>query len=108
MEGMNDGSSTPPPVMIGGDQTVHLGYMRRDLDDLKRNQDANFKALSETLAQIRDGHLTRAEFADHLKADEDHERRIRSLEQERWKLAGASGIVASAVSLLASFLLQRL
>ncbi len=66
---------------------IHLGYISRNLAELNKKMDA-----------VQNSTVGRDEWANHLKADEDHEARIRILEQNMWKQIGMASIIASVVA----------
>lgn len=75
---MTEIKSTPPvdPQGLDGTVGVHMGYMRRDIDEIKEIlKDTNIK-----IENIGSSFVSHAEFAEHLKADADHETRIRTIE----------------------------
>ena len=61
-------SQVPIPNNIEG-VSIHLSYLRRDMESMNKKLD--------NLAGI---FVTTVDFAEHLKADADHEARIRTLE----------------------------
>lgn len=68
-----DNENSPPPVEVITPQnmTVHIAYMRRDLDELTRNFKDTSKAQTELLQQIRDNSPSRKEFEElrtHVEA----------------------------------------
>ncbi len=62
----------PAPEVTKDPLSVHLWYMRKDIGEIKN-----------TLSTMRDGFVTRTDFEEHLKADEDHEERIRTIEKDK-------------------------
>ncbi len=68
---------------------IHLSYIRKDID-----------SLSKKIDEISSSFVTNQEFQEHLKADEDHEARIRLLQEFQDTLMGkiwGVGIVASLI-----------
>ncbi len=92
---MPEETKTPPPIDQGSSGTaIHLAYIRRDIDDIK-----------STLTGLKNGYVTRIDFEEHLKADADHEARIRTLETALSDLAtikklvyGCAGLVLTLVA----------
>ncbi len=86
----------PTPLEVNSDRmSVHFSYLRRDIDEIK----ASLKILSV-------GFVSRTDFEEHLKADEDHESRIRSLEKNMWKWVGASSVISAGIAYLMQFLIK--
>jgi hypothetical protein len=83
---------TPPPVDSSSAPdgvSIHLSYIRRDIDEMK-----------QSLKDLKSGYVSLSDFAEHLKADADHETRIRSIEGFKDTLIGklvGAGIVIGAV-----------
>lgn len=96
---MNDLETKPnlPPPEISADPSVHLWYLRRDIGEIK-----------VTLNKLENNYVTQKDFEDHLKADEDHEQRIRSLEKALWKYIGFSSAISAVVSVAGAALIQFL
>ncbi len=87
----------PPPIDHTNDSTsVHLSYIRRDIDTINAKLD-----------NLTNGYVTKADFEEHQKIDQDHEERIRTIEQELWKYIGFSSAISSAIALGGSFLIQH-
>ncbi len=81
---------------------IHLGYISRNLAELNKKMDA-----------VQNSTVGREEFASPLKADEDHEARIRLLEtavtdirssMRTWFIAG--GIILSLLEIALRFFLK--
>jgi hypothetical protein len=71
-----------------GEVNITLSYIRRDITEISKKLD--------TMAS---GNVTRVDFEEHLKADADHEARIRNLESFKETLIGKMwgvGILVSA------------
>lgn len=68
---------------------IHISYIRRDLESMNKKLDTLINTF-----------VSSAEFADHLKADEDHENRIRILESFAstltGKMLGAAAVLGAA------------
>lgn len=83
-----DQPKIPAPITDAPDgMSVHIQYIRRDIDEIKLN-----------LRDLKDNYVTNTDFQSHLKIDEDHEKRIRTLEDsvtkivsmmKTWGIAGA-------------------
>lgn len=96
---MTDVISEPPvpqPTTMG-EVNLTLGYIRRDL-----------LTISNKLEGISSNFVTISDFTEHLRADADHEARIRVLEQAMWKYIGWASAVAAAISLVGSYVLQKI
>lgn len=59
---------TPAPIPIQGDVGVHLAYIRRDMDAIRKSQDEGIKGLKSDLKELKDGYVSHTEFKD-LKDD---------------------------------------
>ncbi len=110
---MDDPTKLPPPVIPTGDVSTHLSYMRRDMDETKINAAKSFDKLDRSIADINskldrltDGYVTRIDFDEHLKADADHEARIRILETASSDLATIKRLVYGCVGLLLTLLIS--
>ncbi len=95
-----DDSKTPPPVVaptdVGG-MSIHLSYIRRDIDEIKGG-----------IKDLKNSYVSRVDFDEHLKIDEDHEERLRTIEQSMWKYIGYSSAISSFVGIGGAFLIQYL
>lgn len=88
----------PPPVSSDNDAvSIHLSYIRRDIFDIR-----------QTLTDMRNAYVTRSDYEEHLKADDDHEERIRSLERSYWKYIGASGAVSAIITILGGYFINKI
>jgi len=95
-------NKTPPPVeTIAGDGvSIHLSYIRRDIDEMKQTSLKSYENINSKLDELKNGYVTVNEFTEHLKADEDHEQRIRVIETFMNTLIGkmvVSGSVGGVV-----------
>ncbi len=85
-----DAVKIPPPVIVSqGDTNTHLSYIRRDIDQQKIDTNKGFDKLDKSITEINvkldnftSGFVNRVEFAEHLKIDNDHENRLRILEED--------------------------
>lgn len=91
--------------------SVHLHYLRKDMDELKLNQKLQFELMMKKLDEMKSEYPTRREMEElradndksHLilqKTDEDHEERMRSVEKLIWKASGVAalgGVVAGLI-----------
>ena len=68
--------STKVPNNIEG-VAIHLSYLRSDVTKLTKKLD-----------ELAHAYISAAEFAEHLEADKDHERRIRKIEEFKDTLVG--------------------
>jgi hypothetical protein len=66
---MTEPAKIPPPIENGG-MNIHLSYIRRDVDEIK-----------VTLKDLKNSYITQEEFTEHVKIADDHESRIRTLEE---------------------------
>lgn len=86
------------PTDLGG-VAIHLSYLRRDI-----------YTLSNKIDNISVNFVTINDFREHLKADDDHEQRIRTLEQAMWKYIGTasviSGIITSGLGLFIQYIFK--
>lgn len=95
---MNDSQSStnlPPPEM-SADPSVHLWYMRRDIGEIKN-----------TLSKMENNFVTQNDFKEHLKADDDHEQRIRNIEKAQWKNVGFSSAISAILAVAGSALIEH-
>lgn len=86
----------PPPVESDG-MNVHLSYIRRDIDEIKL-----------TLRELGGQFVTSVDYAEHLKSHQDHEERIRVLEESRWKVVGATGIIVGLITIIGEYFISHL
>ena len=70
---------------------IHLATLSRKMDRVDSKLDAMLNV-----------YVTRADFEEHLKIDEDHESRLRSIEDSRSKIIG----IATAVGVGGSIIVQ--
>lgn len=72
----------PPPVPSAatiGELATHFSYVRRDVDEVK----AITKVIVEKLDIMKENYVTRMDFDKHLEGDEDHETRLRTIEDTK-------------------------
>lgn len=101
-------TKSPPPVTLDSDGiAIHLNYIRRDIDEIKVNQKANSEAVQSAFNDLKNGYVSRLDFNEHIKQDEDHETRIRGLQTfqdnltgRMWGIGVLSGLVMGVISLL--------
>lgn len=72
-----------------------ISYIKKDLAEIKLSLD-----------RMPDSFLTKADFKDHSVMDDDHEKRIRLIEQSMWKWVGASSVITTVVTISISFALK--
>ena len=99
---MENDIKIPAPVDTGNDTvSVHLSYIRRDIDQIRTDLTKNSQEVRGAIEDLKNAYVTRIDYEEHLKADDDHENRIRNIEKTLWKYVGAS----SAISAIGSALL---
>lgn len=104
----NDKTNTPAPVDTGSDGiAIHLSYIRRDIDEIKNTQTKNNTEIKQAIQTLQNAYVTRVDYNEHLKTDEDHEKRIRILERALWKYIGFSSAISAVISLVGAFLAQH-
>jgi hypothetical protein len=94
---MDNETKIPPPVPTPGnigELSTHFSYLRRDVDELKT-----------LIKDQKNGYVNRTDFEDHLKIDEDHEKRIRLLEQIASDIPTLKKVVYGAVGLILTLVL---
>lgn len=107
-----DKTKIPAPVTIAtADVSTHLAYMRRDIDQGNINTKQGFEEMAKKIEHINnkldsltDGYVTRTDFNEHQKVDQDHEQRLRVLEEKNWKVAGAAGVIGAILSVMGSYI----
>lgn len=112
---MNE-TKLPPPVDQQGDNTsVHLSYLRRDVDNVSLKQDkldSKLDRLDEKISSKLDilsgVYVSTVDFQEHLKSAKDHEDRIRILEDSRMKVVVLTGSITGFLSIIGSYLLSLL
>lgn len=77
--------------------SVDIAYIKDDIKEIKGFQKEALKSFIST-----------SDFTEHLKADADHEIRIRVLEKAMWKWIGVSSVVTASLSLLANHFLSKI
>lgn len=75
--------------------SINISYIQKDMVEVK-----------QTLKEMIGVFVTTKDFAEHEKRVDDHEVRIRTLEEGMWKLVGVSSIIASIITVLGTFLLK--
>lgn len=86
----------PAPVSTATDGVaIHLSYIRRDIDEIKANQIKSGNEVKEAISRLQDAYVTRVDFDEHEKRDEDHEIRIRSIEKNVQRWIGISSVLSS-------------
>lgn len=89
----------PAPVDTGNDTvSVHLSYIRRDIDQIRTDLTKNSQEVKGAIDELRNAYVTRTDFSEHEKKDEDHETRIRTIEKTLWKYVGASSVISAIAS----------
>lgn len=101
--------SLPPPISDNNDAvSIHLSYIRRDILDIKNTQNESNVEFRKEFTDLKNGFVSRTDFDEHLKADEDHEQRIRVIEKSLWKFLGASSAISAIISLIGSYILNHI
>ncbi len=101
---------TPLPVELANGQgiTVHLSYIRRDVDELKTSQAKWHTELLQRLNEMQALYPTRKEFDEVIKPINemiaDHEIRIRVIEKAMWKWVGIASCVGVTASILSKLI----
>lgn len=93
-------TKTPPPVTSPGnigELATHFSYLRRDVDEIK----TGFK-------DLKNGYVTRIDFEEHLKTDEDHENRLRMLETSLNDISTVKKLVYGCVGLMLTLLISAI
>lgn len=89
---------------------IHLGYIRRDMDEMKKNQDASHREIQSTLKELLDKSPTRKEF-DEVKQNVDrHQELVESLRGDRKWVIGAVSVLIflqGALVLLAKLYIEN-
>lgn len=83
-----------------GDVGVHLSYIRRDIDAIKKSQEEGMKDIKNDLTELKGSYVTLTVFQEHLKTDEDHEARLRVIEKESEDHALVKKVVYGAVAFI--------
>lgn len=101
---MDNTPPTPIPVepINGQGLSVHMSYIRRDMDELKQSQAKWHTDLMTRLDEIQSLYPTRKEFEEIIKMTDDHETRMRAIEKTMWKWLG----IASVIGVVASVIMQ--
>lgn len=106
---MSTGTETPSPLPVesangGQAMSVHLSYIRRDVDDLKVLQKAQHLEIIQKLNELQAVYPTRKEFGEFVtgiqKIVGDHETRVRTLEKAMWKWVGTASTIGAVASIL--------
>lgn len=86
------------PVSDMTTMAVHLSYVRRDLESMNKKLDSLINTF-----------VTEGDFKEHLKADADHEERIRVLEEfhntligKMWGVGMLAGLIVGIISFIAN------
>lgn len=112
---MTTNQDTPSPLPVepsngGQAMTVHLSYIRRDVDDLKILQKAQHVELLQKLTELQAVYPTRKEFEEFVsgfqKLIADHETRVRTLEKAMWKWVGTASTIGAVASVLVQLLFK--
>jgi len=83
------------------EETV-IALMGKDITNIQ----VGIVAINQTLKEISGAYITTNDFAEHIKIDNDHEIRIRSLEQSMWKLAGVSSTISAVLTMGFAYVLK--
>lgn len=113
---MNNADTAIPPPELGLDPiAIHLWYVRRDVADIKKTQKENNEDVKNQFDDLRNGYLTKTDFAEHLKADADHEDRIRVIEKfndnllgRMWGIGIGATVIGSVLTLLGTYAIGKL
>lgn len=112
---MEPNQKIPPPITQPGDVGVHLSYIRRDIDQNKQDQIRGFEEIKKSIIDVTRkiddlavGFVTSTVFAKHLETTEDHETRIRSLEEAFSDVRTIKKIVYGAVTLILTIVLSAI
>ena len=74
---------------------LNIQYIQKDILEIK-----------QTLKDINTSYVSTSEFAEHILTDNDHENRIRAIEQNMWKWMGMSTILGAVASFLMAYALK--
>ena len=112
---MNPNQLTPSDHDKIGTLVSDVGYLKVGQDRIEKSQEKFHDEIKATLRDLKDGFISRIEFNDHTKKDDDHETRIRKIEQfndtlrgKMWGIGIMSGFVFGMLSLVAQYLIQQL
>ena len=75
--------------------SINISYIQKDMADVK-----------QSLKEITGMYVTNKDFADYIKTSDDHENRIRKMEENMWRWVGISSVVASVITAVSTFLLK--
>ncbi len=99
----------PPPIDTGdGNMNIHLSYLRRDFVEEKLARRKQHEEIMSKLEAIQSQYVSRVDFEEHLKADEDHEIRIRNIEKSIWRWGGMLALGSAILSIVGSYLISKI
>ncbi len=79
--------------------------------DLVQRIDTKVDGIIATIAKLENAqtiYVTQTQHAELVKTTGDHETRVRILEESRWKVVGATGVVTGLLSVLGTYIVQTL
>jgi len=93
-----------PPANTQGEVNVHLGYIRRDLLDIKNQNAKDLKEIKDQIGNIGNHYVTQSEFVDIKKTVESNTSDIKDIYK---KIYIAMGILA-VLQFLAPYIINQL
>ena len=93
----------PPPVESvpdGQGISIHLSYLRRDMDEVKVTTQRFHTDILSKLQEMQAQYPTREEFKELIDSKNDHEGRLRTIEKTVWKWIGISSAVGAVISIV--------
>ena len=103
-------SPLPIEPSNGQGMSVHLSYIRRDVDDLKVLQKSQHIELLQKLNELQAVYPTRKEFDEFVsgfqKLIADHETRVRALEKAMWKWVGTASTIGAVASIIVQLIFK--
>lgn len=101
---MNETSEAPiPPANTQGEVNVHLGYIRRDLLDIKNQNAKDLKEIKEQISTIGDHYVTQLEFTDVKELTVSNKEDIKGL----YKIVYIGLGVVAALQFIAPFIITH-
>jgi len=100
---MEDKVKIPAPVTTSNSLegiSKDVQYLRRDVDEMKLNHEKYHKEVMQEIRSQSTSFVVKAEFIDAIKTIEDHEKRLRALEESVKDLALIRRIVYGLVTLI--------
>lgn len=97
-------NKTPPPIQQGHDDvSIHLSYLRRDMDEMKQASKESFNSIKLSLDELKGLYVTRDEYKsleekvdklqDYVEKHLATKEEVDPIKKGFWGFLGTSGVI---------------